>query len=171
MGSRSRGGHDLGGANMTEADAGSDVKAARPIGSAAMGAFVGFFLGPAVLVATLILSDPERVTYGNTGLVLIASVVAGSVCGAAIGSAARLRAARRPTAARVVAELAGAATGGLLGGAALATNPWLGMPAGAVFGAISGGLLAAGASRRGAAGPDPGPSGDDSPLWDRDLDA
>ena len=137
----------------------------RPIGPTAMGAFIGFFLGPAIIVSTLILSETDRISYGNTGLVLLFSVLAGSACGSAIGAAAGLRRKRRGSTTRLVAELAGAVTGGLLGGVAMSENPGIGAVAGVLFGAISGGLLTSGP------GPVEADSDDDHILWDRDLDA
>lgn len=145
-----------------------DAETVRPIGRAFMGAFIGFFLGPAAVVATLMLSDPDRVTYGNGGVVLIFAVITGAACGAAIGSAADIRRRRRPSTARLGAELAGALTGGLLGGIALASSPWVGAASGAVFGAISGGLLLHAPPPVEEAGTIPT---EDHILWDRDLDA
>ncbi len=140
----------------------------RPIGATAMGAFIGFFLGPAIIVPTLILSPNETISYGNTGLVLIFSVIAGAACGAAIGAATRLRQKRRGSTTRIAAELAGAITGGLLGGVAMTENPGIGAVAGVLFGAISGGLLSSGPSNRDSVDT---LNDDDRPLWDRDLDA
>lgn len=48
--------------------------------------FVGFFLAPAAAVVMLIIWAPESVDYGNSGLVLLVSVLTGGLFGAVVGA-------------------------------------------------------------------------------------
>ena len=57
-------------------------------------AFAYFFIAPAVVVVVLALAMPDRVNYGNSGLVLLLSVLGGALFGAMVGLVEYPRASR-----------------------------------------------------------------------------
>jgi hypothetical protein len=136
------------------------------IGRAFMGAFVGFFAAPAVVVPILILFQPDLIDYANAGLVLLISVVLGAVVGWIFGATVDALVLHGLSRVSPLAVIAGGVTGCTIGWLTLGSNRLAGALTGTVVGAISGGIL--GLTRVGSPDPIFFPESD---LWDRDLDA
>ena len=49
-------------------------------------AFVCFFLALAVVVVAMVVMEPEGVNFGNSGLILLLSVIGGGLFGALVGT-------------------------------------------------------------------------------------
>jgi hypothetical protein len=136
------------------------------ISRASMGAFVGFFAAPAVVVPTLILFRPDLIDYANAGLVLLISVGVGAVVGCIFGATIDALALRGLSKVSPLAVIAGGISGCTIGWLSMGSNRLAGAMTGTVVGAIAGGIL--GLTRVES----PGVTFLSEPdLWDRDLDS
>ncbi len=145
-----------------------EARAADRIGSAGMGAFIGFFVAPAFVVATLAMALTEGIPYEAGGLILLISTLGGAAVGWAVGAVADSLDVAPRARTRALARAALVLVGASIGPALLSPNPWVGALIGGLVGLILGDIAAKVLTRPGPDSPveTPEPS-----LWDLDLDS